>query len=63
MGGARSNKDEWGLRPSGEREPCQTCCVLSAHCRLMGVQAPRGLASEMLREAENPDASVKFLNF
>lgn len=39
-----------------ELEPCQTCRVLSAHGRLMGMQACICLASEMLREAENPDA-------
>ena len=63
VGGARADKDEWPPQQSREREPCQTCHLLSAHCCLTGMQAPHGLASEVLREAENPDSSVKFLNF
>lgn len=63
MGGSRGNKEEWGLEQSEEHEPCQIGLLLSARCCRMGMQAPCGLTSEMLREAENPDSYVKFLNF
>ena len=52
MGGARADKDEWPPQQSRDREPRQTCHLLSAHCCLTGMQAPHGLASEVLREAE-----------
>ena len=66
MGGAgeaiRTSKDCGKVESTHLSKGC-SCHLLSIHCRQMGMQAQRGLVSEMSREAENPDFYVKFLNF